>query len=81
MEVLRYKTHRGTFPALHIKDGRKLMHLILMDSHGIRVTKVPLSEARYMTVLDYRVSRAKRLLRAAGKKFGITKEARAALRS
>ena len=65
---------------LVVKRGSRLIHLILMDSGGIKVHKVPLSEDRYITKFDYPVDRAKKRFRAAFKTFGGTKEARRYLR-
>jgi len=80
MQVVRYKTHNGTFTGIHVGDGRKFFKLILMDAAGIRIIKEPLGNKRFMTVLEYRTAKARKLFRAAGRRFGITKSAKKALR-
>jgi len=66
----------GARIALVVKRGRTWIHIILMDSAGIRVRKLRVSEERYMTALDYPVARAKKQFRAAHKRFGGSREAR-----
>lgn len=65
---------------LIVKRGRSLIHIILMDSAGIKVYKIPNSEERYIRQLDYPVARAKKRFRAAFKTFGGTREARRLLK-
>lgn len=51
-----------------------------MDASGIRISKFPLSHKRFMSVIEYRANKARKLFRAAGRKFGISKAARKAIR-
>lgn len=80
MRVVRYFTTDGQFIALVVNEGRKWMHVILMDSAGIRVSRVKLTEAKWMEPIDYPVKKAARKFLAAGRAFGITGSARKALK-
>lgn len=66
----------GWSNGLLVKRGRTMLHLILMDSSGLKVAKVPLVEERNMEKTDYPVAKAKKRFRAAFKIFGGTREAR-----
>lgn len=66
----------GWHNGLLVKRGRTMLHLILMDSAGLRVSKVPLVEERNMEKTDYSVAKAKKRFRVAFKIFGGTREAR-----
>lgn len=79
-KAIRYHTDRGHVACLLVKRGRTLIHLIPMDSAGIRLVKVPMTEERYFTDLDTTISKAKKIFRGSAKKFGVTKTARAYLR-
>jgi len=79
MQVVRYRTDHGTCCAL-VESGRKWLQVIQMDSSGIRVRKVPCSDERYMTPMDYPLAKAKKRFRLAGRRFGITKGAKQLLR-
>jgi len=65
--------------ALMVEEGRKYLHLIWPDSGGIRIRKVP-REFKYTELPDYPIAKAKKTLRLCGRKFGITKAAKKALR-
>lgn len=85
MEVVRYHTDKGFVTCLKVAVGRKLIQIIPMDSSGIKIVKVPLAQERLMKPLElkgkpYPVKRAKKLLRASGRRFGITRSAKQALR-
>lgn len=85
MQVVRYHTDNGYVAALKVVVGRKMIQLIPMDSAGIKIVKVPLEQERYMKPMElkgkpYPINRAKKLLRASGRRFGITKSAKLALR-
>jgi hypothetical protein len=80
MKSVRYRTLSGVRPALVITEGRKFITMIWMDAAGIRLHKVPNSEARYMEPSPIQPTKFKRALLSAGRAFGITKGARAALR-
>ena len=69
MKVVKYRTQDGVFTAIRVKDGTKYIQVILMDSAGIRIRRVHLSEAKYMTDLDYPLRRAQKKFMAAAKKF------------
>ena len=79
-KVIRYRTDEGVFTGLQILEGHKFIHLILMDSAGIRIRKVPVAEGRFIKVLDYPLQRAALVFRKAGGNFGITDGAKQALR-
>ncbi len=66
----------GWYYGLLVKRGRTMLHVILMDSGGLRVSKVPLVDERNMEQTNYSVAKAKRKFRAAFKIFGGTREAR-----
>ena len=79
-ELVTYRTDAGIKTAIALKPGRKWLPVIVIDS-PMRVRKVPLSERRFMTPLaDYPLRRAVRKYLAAGRRLGITKRARKALR-
>jgi len=80
MQVVRYKTEQGVFTGIHIGDGRKFFQLILMDASGIRVIKEPLNNKRFLREIQYSAAKARKLFRAAGRRFGISKAARKAIR-
>ena len=69
MKVVRYKTQDGVFTAILVKTGRRFSQVILMDSAGIRIRKVPKAEERYMTEIGYSIAKAKRKFRDAAKRF------------
>ena len=60
--------------------GRKYHKLIVMNSTGIRIRRLPLAEEKYMTILDSSEKKAAKQFRAAGRRFGITLAAKRALR-
>lgn len=81
IEPVHYRTDEGCIVALVVRRGSKWLHIIPMDSNGIAVQKIELTEERHMAPLTlsgapYPVNRAARLFRTSGKKFGITKEAK-----
>ncbi len=80
MEVVRYKTNDGQSTAI-VEAGRKWIRVILMDSGGISVKKVPKTEERFMSPLDYSLNKAKVKFRDSGRRFGITRAAKLLLRS
>ncbi|MDE2104082.1 MAG: hypothetical protein KGL39_42990 [Patescibacteria group bacterium] len=69
----------GRRVALEVRRGRKYTHAIIMSSDGLRIHKFPL--AVVMDEMDYPLRRAVRMFREASKDFGITKAAKAALRT
>lgn len=79
--LVRYRTASGVRAALVVREGRKYAHVILMDS-PIKLTRVPLSETRWMSPLTYSGRRrtANNAFLAAGRELGITDTARRVLR-
>ena len=70
MEGVLYKTECGRIAALLLERGRKYLHIIPMDSTGIRIRKVKLSEEKFMTILpDYPIEQAKEIFKRAAAKF------------
>lgn len=70
---------------LVFKEGRTWLHAIALHSLPVRLVKVPKLERRHLRPLEYRggpypLARALRLFRRAGRDFGITEGAAAALR-
>lgn len=82
MKTVQYTNSSGaTVTGVRGDFGRKFLPVILMDSAGIKVTKLPKSEWRYVHDLDlYPIGRALQKFRLAGRKFGSTREARKMLR-
>lgn len=64
MKVIKYRTGEGTRHGLLVKEGRTKLHLMLMDN-PIKITKVSISEARYMEDMDYPVAKCRRKLKKA----------------
>lgn len=70
MRVVTYRTEDGTYTALHVKTGRRYAQVVIMDSSGIRIRRVPKAEERFMTDLpDYSLEKAKEHFRNAVEKF------------
>ena len=87
MKVMRYKVQdhdmgrAGTYTVLLVKTGRKFLHVIFMDSAGIKLTKVKVKEHDYMWELDtYPLKAAIKRFKIAGRNFGITHSAKQALK-
>ena len=78
--VVRYYDH-GYRVAVWESTGSKWCHLIPMHSAGIRCVRVPVKEQRDFTVLEYSLPRACRRFLSAGRRFGITRDARRRLRA
>lgn len=83
-ELKNYRTAEGTKTVLVGPQGRKKMPILLIDSKGVKVRKVPLSEQRYL--LDpppfkrqKSMTTIARQYRAIGSRIGITKAAKAFL--
>ena len=74
MKVVNYNTECGTVAALVGKKGRKFFHVLLLG-FPVRVRRVPLSEAKYMTDVDYSLRKAVEVYRMAGERMGMTKGA------
>ena len=70
MDVIRYHTTEGVTSALRVKRGSKYTQIIVMNSTGIRLHRVPNAEEKYMTPLpDYPIEKAKAHFRSAVKRF------------
>ena len=70
---------------LVFKEGRAWLHAIALHSPPVRVVKLQRLERRHLRPLEYHgrpypLARALRLFRRAGRDFGITEAAAAALR-
>ena len=63
--VVRYRTEDGVFTAIIVKVGPKYAQMIMMDSSGIRIKRVPKTDQRHMKAIDYDLERAKSLFRDA----------------
>lgn len=81
MEAIRYHNKREFVHGLLVKETRKRVHVILMQP-GIHVTKLPVSERRYITPITVPIRRAKKELRQAARIWGnkLSKECRSYLR-
>jgi hypothetical protein len=71
---------------LVFKAGRAWLHAVALHQPPVRLVKLPLIELRHLRPLEYHgrpypLARALRLFRRAGREFGITDGAAAALRS
>ena len=62
MKVVKYQIDNAIRHGLIVTEGRKWSQLILVE-HPIRLIKVPNSEQRYMADTDYKVSKAKRIIK------------------
>ena len=86
MKVMTFKaqdhnnSRAGTYTVLLAKVGRKFIHVIFMDSGGIKLQRMKIGELSYMTDTDYPLKRAVRKFRSAGRRFGITKSATTVLK-
>jgi len=69
MQVVKYRTEDGVFTAIRVKTGPKYTQVITMDSSGIRIRRVPKSEEKYMTDIDYPPKRAQKKFRSAVRRF------------
>lgn len=79
-QVITIHEDEGIRTGILVKTGRKYLRVIWPDCKGIRINLVPIEGARY-TVLDYKIDKAKKALQKCGRKFGIHKAARRALRA
>lgn len=65
---------------LVVADGHKYWGVIWPQAKGMKINKVEKQTARFTIVEGYPLKKAKAKLRKCGKKFGITKSAKKALR-
>lgn len=78
LRTIMYRTNSGAKPGLAV-EGRKKIHVVLIEATGVTVVRVDKSESRYMSDLDMPMKKAVRGFRRAGKNLGMTKAARALL--
>ncbi len=64
---------------LVVTEGPVWLGVIWPDSSGMGIVKIPVAQNHL--VIEYNLAKAKRMLRACGKRFGITKSAKRALRA
>ena len=79
-----YRTDQGTKPVMVGPPGRKLLPILIIESSGVTVLKVPLSEQRFLfdstTFKNYRsMKSAAKHFKAVGKRLGMTKAAKSFL--
>ena len=84
MKIVSYHSSDNCATALVVKEARLYMYIIQVEASGLRIRKIPKTEARYFSDLEYKgkpypVKRAVRLYKQYGKTYGITKAARKAL--
>lgn len=85
LEPIRYHSEQGWAAGVIVARGRSFLHCIFVDAAGLTLTKLPVYAERNMVPLEYKGTpypprRAAKHLRAMGRKFGITKSAKLALR-
>ena len=81
LKVVCVHEDEGFRTGIQVGEGPKWVQIIWPDSAGIKIRKLPKTRELKLTELnDYRIERAKKILRKCGVKFGITKSARKALR-
>jgi len=83
-ELKNYRTAEGTKTVLVGPHGRKKMPILLIDSKGVKVRKVPLEEQRFFSdpppfKRHKTIKTVARQYRAIGSRIGITKAAKAFL--
>jgi hypothetical protein len=87
MDLMRFKAQddkhdrAGTYVVLVTKYGPKWIHLMYLDSSGLKIEKVPSKDHRWMTPMEnYPLKRAVNHFKRAAKKFGATNAALTALK-
>jgi hypothetical protein len=80
-ELKMYRTDFGEKTVLVGPQGRKLMPILMIESSGLTVKKVPLTDARYMRDLTETKKRRSmsavvRQYRGIGRRLGMTKTAK-----
>jgi len=80
MTVITIHEDEGYRTGILAVTGRKFLGVIWPDAGGIKINRVPIDGAKY-TEIDYNLEKAKKALRKCGRNFGITKEAKRALRA
>ena len=84
IEVKQYRTDHGEKVVLVGKKGRTLMPILMMESGGLVVKRVPLTDARYMRDVmqsgkSKSIKTCIRQFRAFGKRTGMSKAAKSFL--
>lgn len=80
MQVIQIHEDEGIRTGVLVAEGPKFISVIWPDSGGMRIRKIEKARGTRFTVLDYPLAKAKKTLRKCGKKFGITKGAKKALK-
>lgn len=80
-EVFDYFDDSGRRTAIRVTVGRKYDTIVVMTSSGVRTKRIKKVYTKYLTPLEYPPKRAIRAYLAAGKRLGITKGAKQALRA
>jgi hypothetical protein len=83
--ITGYRSDDG-FKTAIVAEGTKLLHIVLIESTGVRVLDRPRTEARRFSRLtykgdDYPLTRAARHFRAAMRTFGGTQAAAAIIKA
>lgn len=83
-QLMSYRTEHGMKTVIVGPKGRKLMPILMMESSGLTVRKVPLTEQRYLTdAIQSGKSKSIRSVaskfRAYGRRTGMTKAAKSFL--
>ena len=78
--IISLHEDEGYRTALVVAVGPKFTQLIWADSSGMKINKLPTTTLKF-TTMDYPLAKAKKAMRLMGKRFGITKSAKRALRS
>jgi hypothetical protein len=78
--VLRIRTSDGCRVAVLCKTGHKLVHLVYIESGGVRAARKPKDILRTAKYLDYPLCKAVNGMLRAGKALGITKSSKTLLR-
>ena len=79
--VVRYRGVEGARVGLVCTETRSEIRLVTTYDTGVRIQRLPRTEARHMTDLrDYRPKRVARELLRAGRRLGISQAAKNALR-
>ena len=80
--VVRYHTAQGQRIGLVCTDTPSEIRLVTIANAGVRIQRLPPPQRRYMTTLaDYQPRRAAREFLRAGRRLGISRAAKKALRT
>ena len=79
--IIQIHEDEGYRVALVAAVGPKFVALVWPDSSGMKIHKLPNDRSLKYVDLDYPVVKAKKMMRGMGRRFGITKSAKRALRN